>query len=44
MSVWKQPRIVVVGAGIAGISAARRLVDAGFKDVLILEAADRFVD
>ncbi|MFM7536141.1 MAG: FAD-dependent oxidoreductase [Acidimicrobiales bacterium] len=33
-------RVVVVGAGIAGLSAARRLLDEGF-DVTVLEARDR---
>ncbi len=33
-------RIVVVGAGIAGLGAARRLVDAG-ASVVVLEARDR---
>jgi NADPH-dependent 2,4-dienoyl-CoA reductase/sulfur reductase-like enzyme len=37
----RQPRVVVVGAGFAGISAARDLVDAGLKDVTILEARSR---
>ncbi|XP_053389187.1 spermine oxidase-like [Mercenaria mercenaria] len=41
MYVRKQPKVVIIGAGIAGISAARRLVDAEFKDVIILEAANR---
>ena len=33
-------RIIVVGAGIAGITAARQLVDAGFA-VVVIEARDR---
>ena len=33
-------RIAVIGAGIAGATAARKLVDAGF-DVTVLEARDR---
>ncbi|MDJ0338040.1 FAD-dependent oxidoreductase [Cryobacterium sp. PH31-O1] len=33
-------RIIVVGAGIAGITAARQLVDAGFS-VVVIEARDR---
>lgn len=33
-------RIMVVGAGIAGITAARQLVDAGFS-VVVVEARDR---
>src|SRR6516162_9912208 len=33
--------IAVVGAGAAGIGAARHLVEAGFVSVLVLEARDR---
>lgn len=36
-----QPRVVIIGAGIAGISAASRLHESGFTDVIILEASDR---
>lgn len=32
---------VIIGAGIAGISAARSLLEAGFSDVKILEASHR---
>lgn len=33
--------MVVIGAGIAGLSAAHRLVQCGLCDVTILEATDR---
>lgn len=40
-SPWRQPpRIVVVGAGMAGLVSARLLHDSGF-DVVVLEARDR---
>ena len=32
---------LIIGCGIAGISAARYLLGAGFSDVKILEASDR---
>uniref|UniRef100_A0A1B6GBZ3 Amine oxidase domain-containing protein n=1 Tax=Cuerna arida TaxID=1464854 RepID=A0A1B6GBZ3_9HEMI len=38
---WSQPKVVVIGAGIAGLSAAHRLVQCGLCDVTILEATDR---
>lgn len=36
----QKPRIVVIGAGLAGLSATRTLLEHGFTDVTILEAAD----
>jgi monoamine oxidase len=40
MSTAQQCDVVVVGAGLAGLSAARRLHDAG-ADVIVVEARDR---
>lgn len=37
----KTPKVIIVGAGLAGVAAARDLVDAGVKDVLVLEARNR---
>ena len=36
-----QADVVVIGAGAAGIAAARRLFDAGGVSVLVLEARER---
>ncbi len=33
--------VLVLGAGIAGLAAARRLKERGFKNVVVLEARDR---
>ena len=35
------PRVIVVGAGMAGLSAAHSLVNGGIGDVVVLEARDR---
>jgi monoamine oxidase len=37
----KRADVVVVGAGISGLTAARRLVQAGVRSVVVLEANDR---
>ncbi|XP_064420749.1 spermine oxidase isoform X2 [Latimeria chalumnae] len=37
----RQPRIVVIGAGLAGLAATRTFLKNGFTDVTILEASDR---
>ncbi|XP_059821672.1 spermine oxidase [Hypanus sabinus] len=37
----RQPRIVVIGAGLAGLSAVKRLLVNGFTDITILEASER---
>jgi hypothetical protein len=34
---WERAGVVIVGAGIAGLSAARRLLAAGYDDFLVLE-------
>lgn len=34
-------RVIVIGAGIAGISAASKLIENGFKNVTVLEAENR---
>uniref|UniRef100_A0A0A9W4Y9 Peroxisomal N(1)-acetyl-spermine/spermidine oxidase n=1 Tax=Lygus hesperus TaxID=30085 RepID=A0A0A9W4Y9_LYGHE len=35
------PKVIVVGAGLAGMSAASKLIQAGVKDLLVLEATSR---
>lgn len=36
-----ETKVLVIGAGAAGIAAASRLIERGIEDVLVLEAKDR---
>jgi spermine oxidase len=36
-----EPAVVIVGAGIAGLSAAQRLAQCGINNFTVLEATDR---
>lgn len=40
-SFEKSPKILIIGAGLSGISAASKLIENGFKNVVILEAENR---
>lgn len=39
----QEPRVIIVGAGMAGLSAANRLTQCGIRNFVILEAKERFV-
>lgn len=39
----KEPRVIIIGAGIAGLSAAHRLTQCGIRNFVVLEAKERFV-
>jgi NADPH-dependent 2,4-dienoyl-CoA reductase/sulfur reductase-like enzyme len=41
LNVTSKPRVIIIGAGLAGVAAARDLVDASFIDVVGLEARSR---
>lgn len=40
---FPEPRVVIVGAGMAGISAASRLSQRGINNIVVLEAYERFL-
>lgn len=37
-----EPSVVIIGGGIAGLSAAQRLVHCGIRNFTVLEATDRY--
>ena len=37
----RKPKVVIIGAGIAGLSAASELIQNGLNDIILLEARDR---
>lgn len=36
--------VVIVGAGMAGLSAAQHLINNGFKSIAVLEAQNRYTN
>lgn len=38
-----EPTVVIIGAGMAGLSAAHRLAQCGLQNFTILEATDRYI-
>lgn len=41
---FQEPRVIIVGAGMAGLSAAHRLTQCGIRNFVILEAKERWVN
>lgn len=37
----REPRVIIVGAGMAGLSAANRLTQCGIRNFVVLEAKER---
>ena len=40
-NIFKDPSIVIIGAGPSGIATASKLLEHGFNNITILEAEDR---
>lgn len=41
VSVPSHVRVCIIGAGVAGLGAAQRLIQSGVDDIVVLEADDR---
>lgn len=39
--MFKETKIIIIGAGAAGIAAAARLMKKGLENIIILEGKDR---
>lgn len=39
----QEPRVIIVGAGMAGLSAAHRLTQCGIRNFVVLEAKERYI-